>query len=501
MKSSRSSPTLVKLERCTVVLDGVTVLDDISFELRARERWALIGSNGAGKTMLLKLLRGDLWPTPLGRELRTYHLDPDAGPAGSSQPAGSKQSIAYVGPERQDRYLRRDWNLTVTQVVTTGLFDEDIPLTRANRVQSARVTRLLKRFALWSLCRRRFLTLSYGQRRRVLVARALAGDPKVLLLDEVFNGLDKASSRLLRAALEQPGMRGPAWILSTHRAVELPSSVTHVAHVRAGRIVSAGPVGKAPPQSTGARAAKQARVGQSITPKPLVARSASEPLVRIRNANVFRDYRPVLKDFDWTLNAGEHWAVTGRNGSGKSTLLMMIYGDLHPALGGTVERRGVPFGTHIEAWKKRVGFVSPELQAEHFRAQSIEEIVISGRYASVGLNDPPTRADRRAAQHWLAFFGLEALAARRPGAVSYGQLRLALIARAMVLYPELLLLDEPFTGLDADLHDHVLTLIDQLAQGGTQIVMAVHHEADVIPSVNRVLRILPGGVTQAAERA
>ncbi len=499
MKTPRSSPTLVKIERCSVVLDGVTVLDDISFELRAGERWALIGSNGAGKTMLLKLLRGDLWPTPLGHESRTYYLDPDAGPAGSPQPAGSKQHIAYVGPERQDRYLRRDWNLTVTQVVTTGLFDEDIPLTRANRVQSARVTRLLKRFALWSLRRRRFLTLSYGQRRRVLVARALAGDPKVLLLDEVFNGLDAASSRLLRTALEQPGPRGPAWILSTHRAVELPSSVTHVAHVRAGRIVSAGPVGSRKRQATVAPAARAAKIERPVRATQ-AARAVAGPLVRIRNANVFRDYRPVLKDLDWTLNAGEHWAVTGRNGSGKSTLLMMIYGDLHPALGGTVERRGVPFGTHIEAWKKRVGFVSPELQAEHFRAQSIEEIVISGRYASVGLNDAPTRADRRAAQHWLAFFGLEALAARRPGAVSYGQLRLALIARAMVLYPELLLLDEPFTGLDADLHDHVLTLVDQLARGGTQIVMAVHHEADIIPSVNRVFRILPGGATRVTER-
>ncbi|MEQ1581952.1 MAG: ATP-binding cassette domain-containing protein [Steroidobacteraceae bacterium] len=495
MKSLRTSAPLVKLERCSVVLDGVTVLDDITFELRAGQRWALIGSNGAGKTMLLKLLRGDLWPTPLGMESRTYHLDPDAGPEGSSQPAGSKQNIAYIGPERQDRYLRRDWNLTVAQVVTTGLFDEDIPLTRANRAQSARVTRLLNRFALSSLRRRRFLTLSYGQRRRVLVARALAGDPKVLLLDEVFNGLDKASSRLLRAALEQPGSRGPAWILSTHRAVELPSSVTHVAHVRAGRIVSAGPVG-GDTSTAPVPARRRAMSAKAIPAKRAAVRQVDEPLVRIRKANVFRDYRPVLKDLDWTLDAGEHWAVTGRNGSGKSTLLMMIHGDLHPALGGTVERRGVPFGTHIEAWKKRVGFVSPELQAEHFRAQSIEEIVISGRYASVGLNDAPTRADRRAAQHWLAFFGLEALAARRPGAVSYGQLRLALIARAMVLYPELLLLDEPFTGLDADLHDHVLALIDQLAQGGTQIVMAVHHEADVIPSVNRVLRILPGGKTR-----
>jgi molybdate transport system ATP-binding protein len=499
IRPSASPGALVTLERCSLVLDRQSVLDEVSFELRAHQRWALIGANGAGKTLLLKLLRGDLWPTPLGPESRIYYLDPDAGKAGSSQPAGAKQYIAYVGPERQDKYLRRDWNLTVTQIVATGLFDEDIPLTRPNRAQSARVTRLLQRFGLWRLRRRHFLTLSYGQRRLTLVARAYAGSPRVLLLDEVFNGLDESSRRRLRRALEQPGARGPAWVLSTHRAIDLPATVTHIAHVRAGRIVDQGPIGA----STRLRLGASSRVGGKRSGKAIAPQRApglSAPLVQIRNADVYRDYRPVLKDVNWTLNSGEHWAVVGRNGSGKSTLLSMIYGDLHPALGGTVERRGVPYGTHIEAWKKRVGFVSPELQAGHYHARNIEEIVISGRYASVGLNDPPTRADRRAAGRWLQFFGLESLANRGPRAVSYGQLRLALIARAMVLYPELLLLDEPFTGLDADLQAHVQDLIEQLAQGGTQIVMAVHHKADLIPAIRNVLRIGAGGKVTIAAR-
>ena len=83
------------------------MLDDVSFTLRRGERWALIGANGSGKTMLLKLLRGDMWPTPTGRQRRTATL--------------AKEQIAYLGPERQDKYVRYDWNLTVTQVVTTGL--------------------------------------------------------------------------------------------------------------------------------------------------------------------------------------------------------------------------------------------------------------------------------------------------------------------------------------------------------------------------------------------
>jgi molybdate transport system ATP-binding protein len=139
--------------------------------------------------------------------------------------------------------------------------------------------------------------------------------------------------------------------------------------------------------------------------------------------------------------------------------------------------------------------VSPELQADHYAARSIEEIVISGRYNSVGLDWPLTAADRRVADQWLKFFGLEALAQRGPREVSYGQLRLALIARAMVNSPELLLLDEPCAGLDRQVRAEVLSFLDRLAQSGTQVVMAVHDEEDIIPSITHVLRIERGRAT------
>jgi molybdate transport system ATP-binding protein len=177
----------------------------------------------------------------------------------------------------------------------------------------------------------------------------------------------------------------------------------------------------------------------------------------------------------------------------------MIYGDLHPALGGTIEREGVPRGTHIETWKHRLGWVSPELQADHFLARSIEEIVISGRYSSVGLNEAPTQADRKAADRWLKFFNIEHLRARGPRQVSYGQMRMALFARAMINDPELLLLDEPCTGLDGDVRATVLGFIEQLAEQGTQIVMAVHDPEDIVPAVKHVLRIGRGGKVERVD--
>lgn len=223
-------------------------------------------------------------------------------------------------------------------------------------------------------------------------------------------------------------------------------------------------------------------------------------LVRISNATVFRDYRPIIRDLNWTLRTGEHWAVLGANGSGKSTLLSLIYGDLHPALGGTIERAGLSAGERIEDWKRRVAWVSPELQADHFLAQSLEEVVISGRYSSVGLNQPPTAADQRSARRWLEFFGIAKLRDRGPRSVSYGQMRLALLARAMARDPELLLLDEPCTGLDGDMRAHVLDEIERLARSGTQLVMAVHDAGDIVPAVRNVLKLARGGRAVLGDR-
>jgi molybdate transport system ATP-binding protein len=466
----RRSAALIELSRCSLILDQHVVLDEIDFALHRGERWALIGPNGSGKTFLLKMLRGDVWPTPTGRERRNSRLD--------------KEQIAYVGPERQDKYVRYGWDLTVAQVVTTGLFDEDIPLTQPSRAQRQRVSRVLQRFGLNGLRRRRMLTLSYGQRRLTLVARAFAGDARVLLLDEVFNGLDAGAREKLRSALELP-RGGHDWVLTSHRPKELPANVTHVARIDGGRIVEPG--------------MEKRRHSSFRRPRPPRARSAeisnvpvSAWLVRISNATIFRDYRPVIRDLNWTLRAGEHWAVLGANGSGKSTLLSLIYGDLHPALGGTIERAGLSRGERIEDWKQRVAWVSPELQADHYLAHSLEEIVISGRYSSVGLNAPPTAADKRSARRWLQFFGIAELRDRGPRSVSYGQMRLALLARAMANDPELLLLDEPCTGLDGDMRAHVLDEIERLARNGTQIVMAVHDADDIVPAVRNVLRIRAG---------
>src|SRR6202041_2966438 len=141
-------------------------------------------------------------------------------------------------------------------------------------------------------------------------------------------------------------------------------------------------------------------------------------LIRLSQVDLYVEYRPVLRDLDWTLRQGEHWAVYGANGAGKSSFLKLLYGDLSPALGGSIERAGFPQGAHIAEWKRRGGYVLPGMQSDYAVGGTLLDLVGSGRYASIGLVDEATAEDRRIAARWLGFFGLSAAARRRPRELS-----------------------------------------------------------------------------------
>src|SRR4029077_11096597 len=191
---------------------------------------------------------------------------------------------------------------------------------------------------------------------------------------------------------------------------------------------------------------------------------------RLTNARVYLEQRPVLKGISLTVRAGECWVIHGRNGSGKTTLLRTLYGDHGVAVGGAIERAGVSPGVALEVFRKRVGLIAPHLQADHPAQLTVAEVVQSGRHASVGLNDPPSAADRSAARRTLALFGLTRLAPRTLGELSYGQSRRVLFARAWAREPELLLLDEPFAGVDSPTRHTLMKRVLALGACGTAVI-------------------------------
>lgn len=475
----------IRLERVSLRLGRHWALRDVSFELRAGERWLLSGPNGSGKTVLLKLLRGDLWPTPTGGERRQYHC------AGEwhDQPLFARERIAYLGPERQDRYERHGFDLRVAEVVATGFTGDDLLLEQPSAAQWREVHRALRDVGLAGLSDRRFLTLSHGQRRRVLLARALIGRPDVLLLDEVLNGLDAASRRLFLRSLRRASEPGIAWVLTTHRPRERPRAITGTAHLERGRLHAEMVVPARNSRRVTAPAARRA----SSTRRTLAGVAAERgvtSVLQLRNACVYRDGHRVLGPLDWTISTGEHWLVAGPNGAGKSTLIALLYGDLSPADGGRIERQGFPPGTPISEWKGAVGIVSPELQSRYAAtACTVEEIVVSGLHSSIGLAEPASPAERALANRRLAEVGLRGLGQRRARELSYGQLRRALLARALIVNRRLLLLDEPFDGLDASARDIVAAQVAAAARRGTQVVLATHHPEDVPAYVTRRLTL------------
>jgi molybdate transport system ATP-binding protein len=212
----------------------------------------------------------------------------------------------------------------------------------------------------------------------------------------------------------------------------------------------------------------------------------------MKNVRVAFGDRVVLRDLNWTVRRGENWAVVGPNGSGKTTLLGLITGENLQVYANEVSLFGKKRGEGESIWeiRRRIGFVSPELQFRYRRQVSVREAVLSGLFDSIGLYRKPDLRQEALADRWLESLGMEAMGERQFQRLSYGEKRLALIVRAMVKSPDLLVLDEPCQGLDRDNRERALRLMEEIGRRGeTALLYVTHREEEMIPCIGRVLRL------------
>jgi iron complex transport system ATP-binding protein len=219
--------------------------------------------------------------------------------------------------------------------------------------------------------------------------------------------------------------------------------------------------------------------------------------IEILDATAVLDGAEVLRGFSLVLREGEHACILGPNGSGKSTLVRMIAGEVSPVYR---ERPAIKlFGQ--ERWnlfelRGRLGIVSDRLQSAQASAGSALDVVLSGFYGSVGLppRAEPSDAMRARASEAAARLGIGRLLERRASTLSSGEMRRALVARALVHDPDMLLLDEPYSSLDIAAKASFAASVRELAASGHAIVLVTHDLSEIGSEIERVVLVKEGRV-------
>ena len=483
LRSHRKNIPLITLERVTLRLGDRMLLPGTSWEIRTGENWAILGPNGSGKSALARAIQGDC-PHVRGKLIRH---DPEA----------EGKRIGYVSFELQEEILARE-ELREDERFFSGRGHELTAgeLLRGKNEDSAALDRLVEILDLRPLLGHSIRTLSNGENRKLLIARALLPAPKILILDDPFAGLDAGSRPSLAAAVSKLMQEGTQIILVAQRPEEVIPGISHVLLIQNGRVAAAGMREEVLTPARIRRFAGKAKALPEIRlPLPDAVKAPetrTDPLVEMTNIHVAYGEYVVFNGLNWTVRRGENWAVVGPNGSGKSTLLSLITGDNLQVYANEVYLFGKRRGEGESIWeiRRRIGVVSPELQLRYRKPVRVREVVLSGFFDSIGLYRRPDREQEAIADRWLEILGMADRADRFFTRISYGEKRLALIARAMVKSPELLILDEPCQGLDGANRERVLALMERIGERTeTGLIYITHHEEELIPCIGNILKL------------
>ncbi|GAE34369.1 ABC transporter ATP-binding protein [Halalkalibacter akibai] len=229
-----------------------------------------------------------------------------------------------------------------------------------------------------------------------------------------------------------------------------------------------------------------------------------ELVVTLKDIQWRRDGKTILEQISWEVSKGQHWAILGLNGSGKTSILNLITG-YQWASKGEVAVLGRKFGqTNIPELRKSIGWVSVGVD-ERYASRGNDtalSVVISGKYASIGLYEDVSQADRNKAEELLLELRIAHLAQQSFMKLSQGEKRRVIIARALMSQPELLILDEPCNGLDLFSREQLLETIGRLASvtGGPTLLYVTHHLEEVVPAISHALLIKEGKIVAQGDK-
>lgn len=466
------------------------------FELCDGEHIAVVGDNGSGKTLLVDMIRGS---HPLTGEGPVYDFSPSCSTRAS-------ENIIYIC--FKDSYGTRCDSLYYLQQRWNSMEIDEDALTVGQKLRKARevaengnrqfgdfIDNVCKMFHLDALCDKYVVTLSSGELRKLTIACAIMGKPRVMVLDNPFVGLDAKARETLRQTLETLVAECRMQIvLVVGSSRDIPDFITHVVEV-SGLVVGQKTtrdefLGR---QSTTVVPFDEDK-GEAILHLPYKqGTQAADIIVKMNGVSIKYGDRTILHDVNWTVKNGECWALKGPNGSGKSTLLSLVCADNPQAYACDITLFDCKRGNGESIWdiKKHIGYVSPELHRAMKSDVEVVNVVASGLYNLTGCRRHCTAADCEKALFWINVFGIGHLAKRRYLSLSSGEQRLALLARAFVKDPELLILDEPFHGLDDTNRQLVGNVISTFClRRGKTLIMVSHYDTDFPECVTHEYRLV-----------
>lgn len=452
--------------------EEVRLVHPLNITILKGENVAVVGRNGAGKSLLVDTL--------LGRyPLREGSVEYDFSPSPSNAVYENVQCITFrdvYGSAEANYCYQLRWNAHEQEGVPTvaevlGAVDDECG-------------KLLSLFGIEGFVDELVVALSSGELRKLQIVKALLRRPRLLVLDNPYIGLDAPSRALLDEALGRLAASGGLqMILVLADPARVPSFIQSVVMVDERRVV-----GKFSREEfllsmggSGAPPAVDNLDGSVLSTASFEDDYSGEELLSISGVTVRYGSRSILRDFSWCVKRGEVWALSGKNGSGKSTLLSLVCADNLQSYACDITLFGRRRGTGESIWdiKKRIGYMSPEMHRAYLRNLPVIEIVASGLHDTIGLYRRSSREQMERCLRWMELFGIAHLCDRSFLKISSGEQRLVLLARAFVKCPQLLILDEPMHGLDPENRARAKAVIEAFSRlDGKSVVVVSHFEED-----------------------
>ena len=475
----------IEMKGVTPRVPGVLFPEPFDWTLREGEIWTVYGANGSGKTLLSEVLTGRYG---VARGTVDYPFMRRLGGKGvhGAYPRQYMETVSF-----QSTYTMSNFRDSFYQQRFHSQEVEYYPTVRElleRRADPADVETAMRLMDLDAQAGERLVSLSSGQLRRLIICEALLKRPRMLIFDNPFIGLDEAARFRLNDLFSRISGEGTRLLFLIPAMRDIPPCTTHILWMDGCRA-----------RFTGRKEdfATDEESGSGSWGRLPEGGTQDEPcdydlVAEMKGLDIRYGDRVFQRGLDWTVRKGEKWALLGPNGSGKSTLLSYIFADNPQAYALPVSLFGRRRGSGESIWdiKKRIGYTSSEMHLYYLEDIPCLSVLQSGFFDSVGLFRKCTEAQTELARQWLRLLGLEHLANRSFLRVSTGEQRLLLFARALIKNPQVLILDEPFHGLDFMTKRRCLDLIGQFAERPDRSLIFVTHYREEIPEcVDHVMEL------------